>query len=97
MCATHQPTLYYFSSNTDDEVYTVGMINVPLTVAPQQSHNPRFALYKGPAIGENLATVAPYLGLTVDYGWLWFISKGLFWVIKHFYQVFGNWGGQLSV
>jgi membrane protein insertase, YidC/Oxa1 family, C-terminal domain len=28
----------------------------------------------------------------VDYGWLWIISIGLFWILKKIYQLVGNWG-----
>ncbi len=38
-----------------------------------------------------MAAVAPHLDLTVDYGWLWFISQPLFAVEIH-PQLPGNWG-----
>ena len=34
----------------------------------------------------------PYLGLTIDYGWLWMIAKPLFWVLYQLHQILGNWG-----
>jgi YidC/Oxa1 family membrane protein insertase len=36
--------------------------------------------------------IAPHLGLTVDYGWLWFISELLVNTMKFIYGFVGNWG-----
>ena len=36
--------------------------------------------------------VAENLGLTVDYGWLWFISKPLFKLLTFIQSFVGNWG-----
>ena len=39
-------------------------------------------LWVGPEIQDKMAAVAPHLDLTVDYGWLWFISQPLFKLLK---------------
>lgn len=39
-----------------------------------------------------MAAVAPHLDLTVDYGWLWFISQPLFKLLKFLHGFIGNWG-----
>ncbi|RMH47617.1 MAG: membrane protein insertase YidC, partial [Gammaproteobacteria bacterium] len=38
------------------------------------------------------AEIAPGLDLTVDYGVLWWIGQPLFWLMKAFYSLVGNWG-----
>ena len=49
-------------------------------------------LYLGPKLQRELKTVADGLELTVDYGFLWFIGKVLFWLLEAFYRLTGNWG-----
>ncbi|XPE54505.1 membrane protein insertase YidC [Shigella flexneri] len=38
-----------------------------------------------------MEAVAPHLNLTVDYGWLWFISQPLFKLLKFIHSFIGNW------
>ena len=49
-------------------------------------------LYAGPAIADKLEKAAPSLKLTIDYGWFWFISVIIFWMMQKIYDVVGNWG-----
>ncbi len=49
-------------------------------------------LWVGPEIQDKMAAVAPHLDLTVDYGWLWFISQPLFKLLKWIHSFVGNWG-----
>ncbi|UMX73671.1 membrane protein insertase YidC [Klebsiella pneumoniae] len=44
---------------------------------PGQTDKLLSTLWVGPAIQDKMAAVAPHLDLTVDYGWLWFISQPL--------------------
>lgn len=48
--------------------------------------------YMGPKDSEALEALHPDLDLTVDYGWLWFISQPLFILLKWLYSILGNWG-----
>lgn len=41
---------------------------------------------------DRLKTLAPGLDLTIDFGWLWFISKAIFWLMQQIYLLIGNWG-----
>lgn len=72
--------------------YLVGMIGPEINAAPGQTVTNQATFYTGPAIAKNLDAVAPHLSMTIDYGWLWFISKILFWIMTHIYAVVGNWG-----
>ena len=49
-------------------------------------------MYLGPEITDVLKSIAPGLDLTVDYGWLWFLSSLLFSLMKSIYSFVGNWG-----
>ncbi len=46
---------------------------------------------------DKMAAVAPHLDLTVDYGWLWFISQPLFKLLKFIHSFLGNWGFSIIV
>ncbi|GAB59599.1 membrane protein insertase YidC [Rheinheimera nanhaiensis] len=48
--------------------------------------------YAGPKTQDNLAKLANGLDLTVDYGFLWFISQPLFWLLTLIQSVVVNWG-----
>ncbi|VTN12774.1 Oxa1Ec [Raoultella terrigena] len=54
-------------------------------------------LWVGPAIQDKMAAVAPHLDLTVDYGWLWFISQPLFKLLKWIHSFLGNWASRSSL
>lgn len=85
-------TFNYYSQVSDGDVYTIGALGPALTVAPDQKMTSSAKLYVGPEIIDQLKTVAPNLDLTVDYGILWFISIAIFWLMKHIYNIVGNWG-----
>jgi YidC/Oxa1 family membrane protein insertase len=88
---------HYYSSRAADNVYTVGMMGPALVVAPHQNQSTELTLYSGPAIAKNLDQVAPHLNLTIDYGWLWFISAALFWVMTWIHKLIGNWGWSIVI
>lgn len=72
--------------------YTIGNVSQALTIQPDQSKSIGSQLYLGPEITNTLKEISPGLDLTVDYGWLWFISQLLFSVMKTIYNFVGNWG-----
>lgn len=75
-----------------DNRYIIGAVSEPYTIAPQQSREIQSQLYVGPEDTAVLKTLAPGLDLTVDYGWLWFLSDALFKFMKTIYGFLGNWG-----
>ncbi len=81
-----------FYTRAVDGDYTIGAVSQPLTLAPAQHAEVASRLYLGPEITNTLKAIAPGLDLTVDYGWLWFISAVLFSLMKAIYSVVGNWG-----
>jgi YidC/Oxa1 family membrane protein insertase len=48
--------------------------------------------FVGPKIVKRLEEIAPGLELTVDYGWLTFLSKPLYWLLSWYHGFVGNWG-----
>lgn len=90
-------TSQYFTQVNPDGLYTVGMLGPKMDVAPGQSLNTHTKLYAGPAIASDLEKAAPGLKLTIDYGWFWFISAIIFWMMQHIYNIVGNWGWAIVI
>lgn len=83
---------YSHVGGEDGDVYTLGMYGPNLKIPAGGRGSTGAQLYVGPEVMSNLKDLAPGLHLTIDYGWLWFISIGIFWVMQHIYNVIGNWG-----
>lgn len=81
-----------FYTRAVDDDYTIGAISTPITLSPKQTKEVNAQLYIGPEITDVLKGIAPGLDLTIDYGWLWFLSSLLFSVMKAIHSVVGNWG-----
>ncbi|QCI16862.1 membrane protein insertase YidC [Buchnera aphidicola (Aphis helianthi)] len=83
-------TIYtsYINHNIASIGYKSPLINIP---SNSQSII-KSKLWIGPAIQKEMALVAPNLDLTVDYGWLWFLSQPLFKLLSILYNLIGNWG-----
>jgi len=83
-------TKFYSSVSGGD--YAIGSVTNPIELKPQEAAASSSELYLGPEVAETLKSIAPGLDLTIDYGWLWFISSMLFSVMKFIYNFIGNWG-----
>ena len=81
-----------FYTRAIDGDYTIGAVSQPIAIEPQQKQEVSSRLYLGPEVTSELKAIAPCLDLTVDYGWLWFLSSLLFSWMKAIYSVIGNWG-----
>ena len=75
-----------------DNQYIIGSVSPVISVNPDEHQTTQIALYLGPEIADTLSQIAPGLDLTIDYGWLWFISSLLFSVMTSIYSWVGNWG-----
>ncbi|MCL5272302.1 MAG: membrane protein insertase YidC [Gammaproteobacteria bacterium] len=85
-------TSTYYSKVLPNGLYAIGLVGQPITVAPGTKQTTGMKLYTGPIIGDELTKVSPTLKLTIDYGWFWFISGIIFWMMQKIYNVVGNWG-----
>ena len=90
-------TSQYFTRVTNDGLYTVGMLGQKIEVNSGEQATIKAKFYAGPAIAEKLEKVAPGLQLTIDYGWLWFISVIIFWMMEKIYSFVGNWGWSIVI
>ncbi len=72
--------------------YLIRSMSPAITVAPGESKSFDARLYIGPKLQSTLATVAPGLELTVDYGMFTVISDPLHWILSEIHRFVGNWG-----
>jgi YidC/Oxa1 family membrane protein insertase len=49
-------------------------------------------LYVGPKLPEQLSKIQEDLSLTVDYGFLWWLGKPMYWLLNVGNSMFNNWG-----
>jgi YidC/Oxa1 family membrane protein insertase len=82
----------YYARTVDRNLYSIGSI-VPLgSVAPKASTTSQSTLYVGPQDQDALAKIAPGLDLVVDYGWLTFLAKPIYWLLAFLHGIVANWG-----
>ena len=87
-----EETHTYSTRKTRDGFNIAGFTSTPLRIAPGQSDTWSTQFYAGPKDQYTLAALAPHLELVVDYGWLWWIGKPLFWLLTQIQAVVINWG-----
>lgn len=69
-----------------------GFTSPALSLDPGQSGSTGASFYAGPKDQYRLEEISPYLDLSVDYGWLWWIAQPLFWLLIKIHGFVGNWG-----
>jgi YidC/Oxa1 family membrane protein insertase len=69
-----------------------GFTTPPLVLDPGQQGELGAEFYAGPKDQYRLKEISPYLDLSVDYGWLWWIAQPLFWLLTKIHSFVGNWG-----
>lgn len=83
---------HFYTRVNNDGMYTIGVLSPKINVEPNSSMTFGAQLYAGPELPKVLKGIAPHLDMTVDYGWLWFISVILFWLMDQIHNIVGNWG-----
>ncbi|MDH3672203.1 MAG: membrane protein insertase YidC [Gammaproteobacteria bacterium] len=88
----------YYTNALEGNRYTIGLKQLqPTTIAPGNNGRLVSTLYVGPKEHNRLERLAPGMELTVDYGWLTFISAPLFWLLEYIHQWVRNWGWAIIV
>ena len=82
----------YYAKRLGEDEYAAGVIVPVGMIEPGESGRVTVPLYAGPEDQNKLASIAPGLDLTVDYGWLTIIGAPLFWLLSLFHSWTGNWG-----
>lgn len=81
-----------FTRRLTSDTYAVGTIIGLGEVAPGKTVSETATLYVGPQAQKRLAQIAPGLDLVVDYGWLTFLAKPIYWLLSWLHDLVGNWG-----
>jgi YidC/Oxa1 family membrane protein insertase len=82
----------YYAKRLTENQYSAGVIVPVGFIEPGKTASVTVPLYAGPEEQSKLASIAPGLDLTVDYGWLTVIAAPLFWLLSFFHSWIGNWG-----
>lgn len=83
---------YKLFKNKTSDLYYLRLTTPVIKVAAGTQGVSNASFYVGPKDVYALEAISPYLDLTVDYGWLWWIAKPLFQFLNFIYGYIGNWG-----
>ncbi len=81
-----------YTTYTSNQDAVIGYKAPVITIQPNSEETTSAILYVGPKDQDVLETIAPNLDLTIDYGFLWMISKALFWLLIQIQSIVSNWG-----
>ncbi|MEP9374451.1 membrane protein insertase YidC [Mesorhizobium sp. KR1-2] len=90
-----QPRFSYFDDGRAR--FQSDFMTDPMTVAPGQSDTIETLIFSG---AKEVATINAYekdlnirqFDLLIDWGWFYFITKPMFWLIDNLYKLLGNFG-----
>lgn len=87
-----------YSNHADNNTSAIiGIRTDAVNVAAGSEMKLSSKLWIGPKDQDAMESVAKNLELTVDYGWLWFISIPLFKILAFIHSLIGNWGFSIIV
>ena len=72
--------------------YSVGYTGEKAYLSSGSSVLSKNTLYVGPKLPEQLSKIQEDLSLTVDYGFLWWLGKPMYWLLSFGNSMFNNWG-----
>ena len=90
-------TQFTTSYQPKGDLATISFRNAPVEVAANSEKTLGAKLWVGPEDQDTMGELAPHLNLTVDYGWLWFISQPLFKLLTFIQSMIGNWGVSIII
>ncbi len=85
-------TNHFYTKELKNWRYVIGSYSEPVNVQPNSEKILTSRLYAGPKIQPVMEKIATGLELTVDYGWLTFIGKPIYWLLNKIFTLVGNWG-----
>jgi len=81
-----------FETTLSSGLGSIYFLGEPTTIAANATMELGATLYTGPKLQDRLTALSETLNLTVDYGFLWWMSLPLHWLLSFFYGIVGNWG-----
>lgn len=83
---------YSFKKQTAKDLYILEYVGTLQTIEPGEKSELHSAFYAGPKDIKALEKISPYLDLTIDFSFLSFIAKPLFYALDFIHGLVGNWG-----
>ncbi|WP_370980520.1 membrane protein insertase YidC [Agaribacterium sp. ZY112] len=83
---------YNLRKQANSNLYIFEYVGPVSSVEPKQQATISSEFYAGPKNLRTLEAISPHLDLTIDYGFLWFIAKPLFFALDWIHGFAGNWG-----
>lgn len=83
---------YTLRKMRNKDVYILEYYGPVTSIEPGQQGRIQSSFYAGPKHIKTLEKISPFLDLTIDYSWLWFIAKPLFYALDWIHGIVGNWG-----
>ncbi|WP_208754574.1 membrane protein insertase YidC [Enterobacteriaceae endosymbiont of Neohaemonia nigricornis] len=83
---------YIYTQKVSNNIIRIGFYSINHMIVPGGNAYFTTKLWAGPKITNYMATVAPFLDYTIDYGILWFLAQPLFQLLNYIYNLIGNWG-----
>ena len=84
--------LYQGRYGENSRRYSLGYTSRDSVLSYGDSKSTRNTLYVGPKLPKQLAEIEENLDLTVDYGFLWWLGKPMYWLLDLGNSIFNNWG-----
>ena len=72
--------------------YSLGYTSRDSVLSYGETVSTKNTLYVGPKLPKQLVEIEKNLDLTVDYGFLWWLGKPMYWFLDLGYSLFNNWG-----
>lgn len=89
---SQEQTNTLYSRNLNNQFAVIGVLSPAESINVGETKTVSSTLYMGPKDQDSLAEIARGLDLTVDYGFLWWISKYLFALLQFLHSLVNNWG-----
>jgi len=83
---------HFYTKALNDNRYVIGTYSPSVTVNANSDAQFVSQLFAGPKIQPMMEKIAPGLELTVDYSFLTFIGKPIYWLLNQIHNAAGNWG-----
>lgn len=87
-----QGQTFTLQARKNNDFNLIGFTGETVEIAAGQQGTLASTFYVGPKLQSQLAETAENLDLTVDYGWLWWLSQPLFWLLTAIQSFVINWG-----
>ena len=87
-----QEYLYQARYGDRSDRYSLGYTSKDSVISYGESITTKNTLFVGPKLPDQLKEVQENLDLTVDYGFLFFLGKPMYWLLELGNSIFNNWG-----